>query len=212
MPTASTNAYRRADDSCIAGTLVFRGRLRRVLVIDIAQIPELAGGKYRKGALVRARCKGCSYDAECSADYTADVHTLLCANHRSLRKKQVHALTFACALLLRSCRGNAAVIEAGLVEVRARTLHAVFAIDDCGVYVRIGMLCALSPLSVKYMLCVLSLQTLCVCSLCLNIVCVLSLSSPFPLKILCVCVLSLSILCVLSLKVRAPPTGELHLW
>ena len=108
--------------------------------------PELAGGKYRKGALVRARCKGCSYDAECSADYTADVHTLLCANHRSLRKKQFHALTFACALLLRSCRGNAAVIEAGLVEVRARTLHAVFAIDDCGVYVRLGMFCVVSPL------------------------------------------------------------------
>ena len=36
---------------------------------------------------VSARCKGCSYDAECSANYTADVYTLLCANHRSLRKK-----------------------------------------------------------------------------------------------------------------------------
>ena len=32
-------------------------------------------------------------------------------------------------------------------------MHAVFAIDDCGVYVRIGMFCALSPLSVKYMVC-----------------------------------------------------------
>ena len=27
LPTASTNAYRHAGDSCIAGTLVFRGRL-----------------------------------------------------------------------------------------------------------------------------------------------------------------------------------------
>ena len=45
------------------------------------------------------------------------------------------------------------MIEAGLAEVRARFLHAVFAINDCGVYVRIGMFCALSPLSVKYMVC-----------------------------------------------------------
>ena len=65
------------------GALVFRGRLHRVLVIGIAQVKP--GG--REGALVSARCKGCSYDAECSANYTADVYTLLCANHRSLRKK-----------------------------------------------------------------------------------------------------------------------------
>jgi hypothetical protein len=63
------------------GTLVFRGRLHRVLVIGIAHVKP--GGR----ALVSARCKGGSYDAECSANYTADVYTLLCANHRSLRKK-----------------------------------------------------------------------------------------------------------------------------
>ena len=63
------------------GTLVFRGRLHRVLVIGIAHVKP--GGR----ALVGARCKGGSYDAECSANYTADVYTLLCANHRSLRKK-----------------------------------------------------------------------------------------------------------------------------
>ena len=190
----------------------------------IAQVPG-AGG--REGALVRARCKGCSYDAECSADYTADVHTLLCANHRSLRKKQFHALTFACALLLRSCRGNAAVIEAGLVEVRARTLHAVFAIDVCGVYVRIGMLCALSPLSVKYVLCVRclslnivalslfppSLSKYCVCVCCLSkycvcvlsvsILCVCSLSLPPSLSKYCVCVCCLSQYCVCCLSL--PP-------
>ena len=86
LPTASTNAYRLAGDICMAGTLVFRGRLHRILVIDIAQVQELAGGRERS-ALVSARRKGCSYDAECSANYTADVYTLLCANHRSLRKK-----------------------------------------------------------------------------------------------------------------------------
>ena len=139
------------------GALVFRGRLHRVLVIGIAQVKP--GG--REGALVSARCKGCSYDAECSADYTADVHTLLCANHRSLRKKQVHALTFACDLLLRSCRGNTAVIEEGLAEVRRTHFHAVFVINDCGVYVRIGMFCALSPLSVKYTVCARALSKYC---------------------------------------------------
>ena len=163
--------------------LVFRGRLHRVLVIGIAQ--GKPGG--REGALVSARCKGCSYDAECSADYTADVHTLLCANHRSLRKKQVHALTFACALLLRSCRGNTAVIEEGLAEVRRTHFHAVFVINDCGVYVRIGMFCALSPLSVKYMVCVRALS--------LNIV---ALSLNYMVCLVCVRALSLNIV-VLSL-------------
>ena len=57
-------------------------------------IAELRSRSWREGgsaqrslALVSARCKGCFYDAECSATYTADAHTLLCANHRSLRKK-----------------------------------------------------------------------------------------------------------------------------
>ena len=82
--------------------------LHRVLVIDIAHVKP--GG--REGALV---AKAAGYDAECSANYIADVYTLLCANHRSLRNTEVHALTFAYALLLRSCRGNAAVIE--VIEV-----------------------------------------------------------------------------------------------
>ncbi len=57
-------------------------------------IAELRSRSWREGgsaqrslALVSARCKGCFYDAECSATYTADAHTLLCATHRSLRKK-----------------------------------------------------------------------------------------------------------------------------
>ncbi len=83
MPTASTNAYRRAGDSCMAGTLVFRGSLLEFSPTTLRR--SGAGG--REGALVSARCKGCSYDAECSANYTADAHTRLCANHRSLRKK-----------------------------------------------------------------------------------------------------------------------------
>jgi len=83
LPTASTNAYRHAGDSCIAGTLVFRGRLLEFSPSTLRR--SGAGG--REGALVSARCKGCSYDAECSANYTADVYTLLCATHRSLRKK-----------------------------------------------------------------------------------------------------------------------------
>jgi len=50
-----------------------------------------------------------------------------------------------------------------LKKCGARTLHAVSAIDDCGVYVRLGMFlrCLLSckiygvcALSVKYMVCV----------------------------------------------------------
>jgi hypothetical protein len=63
-------------------------------------------------------------------------------------RRQLHGGTLVCrgrllefspsALL----RGNAAVIEDG----EARTLHAVFAVDDCGVHVRLGMFCALSPL------------------------------------------------------------------
>ena len=65
------------------GTLVSRGRLLEFSPSTLRR--SGAGG--REGALVSARCKGCSYDAECSANYTADVHTLLCANHRSLRKK-----------------------------------------------------------------------------------------------------------------------------
>ena len=95
------------------------------------------------------------------------------------------------------------MIEAGLAEVRARILHAVFAINDCGVYVRIGMFCALSPLSVKYTVCVrvcaLSLNMVCVCACALSVkymVCVrvrvLSLSF---LSEYCVRVLSLSCLC-----------------
>jgi hypothetical protein len=83
MPTASTNAYRRAGDSCMVGTLVFRGRLLEFSPSTLRR--SGAGG--REGALVSARCKGCIYDAECSANYTADVYTLLCATHRSLRKK-----------------------------------------------------------------------------------------------------------------------------
>ncbi len=38
MPTASTNAHRRAGDSCMAGTLVFRGRLLEFLAIGIARV------------------------------------------------------------------------------------------------------------------------------------------------------------------------------
>ena len=83
LPTASTNAHRRAGDSCMAGTLVFRGRLLEFSPSTLRR--SGAGG--REGALVSARCKGCSYDAECSANHTADVYTLLCATHRSLRKK-----------------------------------------------------------------------------------------------------------------------------
>jgi hypothetical protein len=83
LSNTSTNAYRRAGDSCMAGTLVFRGRLLESSPSALRR--SGAGG--REGALVSARCKGCSYDAECSANYTADVYTLLCANHRSLRKK-----------------------------------------------------------------------------------------------------------------------------
>jgi hypothetical protein len=45
---------------------------------------ELSGGRERSLALV---AKVADYDAECSANYTPDAHTLLCANHRSLRKK-----------------------------------------------------------------------------------------------------------------------------
>jgi hypothetical protein len=65
------------------GDIVFRGRLLEFSPSTLRR--SGAGG--REGALVGARCKGCSYDAECPANYTADVYTLLCANHRSLRKK-----------------------------------------------------------------------------------------------------------------------------
>ncbi len=68
----------------MAGTLVFRGRLHRVHVIDIAQVQELVGGRERSLTLV---AKVAGYDAECSANYTTDAHTLLCANHRSLHIK-----------------------------------------------------------------------------------------------------------------------------
>jgi hypothetical protein len=47
-------------------------------------------------------------------------------------------------------RGNAAVIQDG----EARTLHAVFAVDDCGVYVRARSLSCLC----KYCVCVISLS------------------------------------------------------
>ena len=55
-------------------------------------------------------------------------------------------------------------------------------INDCGVYVRIGMFCALSPLSVKYMVCVRALS--------LNIV---ALSLSYMVCLVCVRALSLNI-------------------
>jgi hypothetical protein len=71
-------------------------------------------------------------------------------------RRQLHGGTLVCrgrllefspsALL----RGNAAVIEDG----EARTLHAVFAVDDCGVYVRARSLSCLC----KYCVCVISLS------------------------------------------------------
>ena len=71
-------------------------------------------------------------------------------------RRQLHGGTLVCrgrllefspsALL----RGNAAVIQDG----EARTLHAVFAVDDCGVYVRALSLSCLC----KYCVCVISLS------------------------------------------------------
>ena len=102
-------------------------------------------------------------------------------------------------------------------------MHAVFAINDSGVHVRIGMFCALSPpckiygaraLSVKYMVCVCAcarslckIYGVCVCAgaLSLNMVrvCVCSLALA-SVNIVCVCALSLCkiygvCVCVLSL-------------
>ena len=42
------------------------------------------GGSAQRSLALVAKVAG--YDAECSANYTADVYTLLCATHRSLRK------------------------------------------------------------------------------------------------------------------------------
>ena len=57
-------------------------------------IAELRSRSWREGgsaqrslALLALVAKVAGCDAECSATYTADAHTLLCATHRSLRKK-----------------------------------------------------------------------------------------------------------------------------
>jgi hypothetical protein len=76
----STSASSILGESALACLLAF------LLAIDIAQVRSWReGGSAQRSLALVAKVAGC--DAECSATYTADAHTLLCATHRSLRKK-----------------------------------------------------------------------------------------------------------------------------
>ncbi len=163
-----------------------------VLPVILHHIPHLrmlrrdcAGGR---GS---ARCKGrrLRWSVFCKL-YCRCIHSTL--RESSIAAQEVSPCPDICTcLLLCSCRGNSAVMDEG----EARTLHAISAIYDCSVYVRVWMFVqrllscktyGVRVLSVKDMVCV----CVCVCSLSLNIV-ALPLSKRYG--VLCVCVSALSL-------------------
>jgi hypothetical protein len=72
MPTASTNAYRRAGDSCMAGTLVFRGRLLEFSPSALRR--SGAGGREERSLALVAKVavmQLCSYDESPTRRFSA---------------------------------------------------------------------------------------------------------------------------------------------